>query len=73
MTGLERSFVSVHSRSTLEREVEMAEALMENGVNPFLEDVTPTEAYIEALKFVMNQQGSSVREDYEDLMDCHSI
>ncbi|MCR9655104.1 MULTISPECIES: hypothetical protein [Vibrio harveyi group] len=51
----------------------MAEALMENGVNPFLEDVTPTEAYIEALKFVMNQQGSSVREDYEDLMDCHSI
>ncbi|EJB8688799.1 hypothetical protein C1S99_10765 [Vibrio parahaemolyticus] len=71
MTGLERPFVSVHSRSTLEREVEMAEALMENGVNPFLEDVTPIEAYIEALKFVMNQQGSSVREDYEDLMDCH--
>lgn len=69
MTGLERPFVSVHSRSTLEREVEMAEALMENGVNPFLEDVTPTEAYIEALKFVMNQQGSSVREDYDDLMD----
>ncbi len=73
MTGLDQPFVSVHSRSALEREVEMAEALMENGVNPFLEDVTPTEAYIEALKFVMNQQGSSVREDYEDLMDCYSI
>ncbi|HHC7130698.1 TPA: hypothetical protein ACN37W_004533 [Vibrio parahaemolyticus] len=70
MTGLERPFVSVHSRSGLEREVEMAEALMENGVNPFLEGVTPTEAYIEALKFVMNQQGSSVRADYEDMMEC---
>ncbi|CAH6819632.1 hypothetical protein C2F74_RS19405 [Vibrio parahaemolyticus] len=69
MTGLERPFVSVHSRSVLEREVEMAEALMANGVNPFLEAVTPTEAYIEALKFVMNQQGSCVRADYEDLMD----
>ncbi|TOI03233.1 hypothetical protein CGI67_26130, partial [Vibrio parahaemolyticus] len=50
MTGLERPFVSVHSRSDLEREVEMAEALMANGLSPFLEDVTPTEAYIEALK-----------------------
>ncbi|WP_332112772.1 hypothetical protein, partial [Vibrio parahaemolyticus] len=69
MTGLERPFVSVHSRSDLEREVEMAEALMANGLSPFLEDVTPTEAYIEALKFVMNQQGSSVRADYEDMME----
>ncbi|MQP53994.1 hypothetical protein ACPSL1_20110 [Vibrio parahaemolyticus] len=69
MTGLERPFVSVHSRSALEREVEMAEALIANGLNPFLEDVTPTEAYIEALKFVMNQQGSSVRADYEDMME----
>ncbi|HHC7382058.1 hypothetical protein [Vibrio parahaemolyticus] len=69
MTGLERPFVSVHSRSALEREVEMAEALMANGVNPFLDGVTPTEAYIEALRFVMNQQSSKVRVDYEDLMD----
>ncbi len=69
MTGLERPFVSVHSRSALEREVEMAEALMANGVNPFLEAVTPTEAYIEALKFVMNQCGSSVRTEYEDMID----
>ncbi len=69
MTGLERPFVSVHSRSAIEREVEMAEALIANGLNPFLEDVTPTEAYIEALKFVMNQQGSCVQADYEDMMD----
>ncbi|EHJ9983664.1 hypothetical protein KB976_002734 [Vibrio parahaemolyticus] len=69
MTGLERPFVSVHSRSVLEREVEMAEALMANGTNPFLDGTTPTEAYIDALKFVMNQQGSCVRADYEDMME----
>ncbi|HHC6666662.1 TPA: hypothetical protein ACN315_000447 [Vibrio parahaemolyticus] len=69
MTGLERPFVSVHSRSALEREVEMAEALMANGINPFLEGVNPTEAYIEALRFVMNQQSSCMRADYEDMME----
>lgn len=69
MRDIELSFVSVHSRSELEREVEMAEALMANGVNPFLDDVTPTEAYIDALKFVMNQQGSCMRADYEYMMD----
>ncbi|MBD6947931.1 hypothetical protein [Vibrio parahaemolyticus] len=69
MTGLELPFVSVHSRSALEREVEMAEALMVNGINPFLEGVTPIEAYIEGLRFVMNQQSSSVLVDYEDMME----
>lgn len=69
MRDIELPFVSVHSRLALEREVEMAEDLTANGINPFLDGVTPAEAYIEALKFVMNQQGSSVRTDYEDMMD----
>ncbi|EPJ2790540.1 hypothetical protein ACTHEE_000490 [Vibrio parahaemolyticus] len=68
MTGLERPFVSVHSRSTLEREVEMAEALIaETGTT--YPDATFEEGYIAALNMVMNRQGSNVREDYEDLME----
>ncbi|EOW2077608.1 hypothetical protein ACNZ70_001933 [Vibrio mimicus] len=68
MTGLERPFVSVHSRSALEREVEMTETLIEYDVKPFPDGTTPEEAYIAALQFVMNKQGSNVRDGYEDLM-----
>ncbi len=70
MTGLERSFVSVHSRSALEREVEMAEALIA-GKGTAYPDSTFEEGYIAALNMVLNQQGSNVREEYEDLMESH--
>ncbi len=63
------AFVSVHSRSALEREIEMTETLLENGADTF-DGLTPAEAYMAALKFVMNQQGSIVRSDFEDLMDA---
>ncbi len=69
MAGLEQCFVSVHSRSVLEREVEMTETLIEYDVEPFPDGTTAEEAYIAALKFVMNQQGSSVKSKYEELMD----
>ncbi|HCH1426945.1 TPA: hypothetical protein NKQ26_004858 [Vibrio parahaemolyticus] len=68
MTGLERPFVSVHSRSALEREVEMAEALIAEKGSTY-PDATFEEGYIAALNMVMNHQGSNVREEYEELME----
>ncbi len=67
-TGLERSFVSVHSRSALEREIEMAEAIIDHEHTAF-PDSTFEEGYIAALNLVMNRQGSNVREDYEAIME----
>lgn len=66
-TGLEYSFVSVHSRSRLEREIEMAEAIMEHD-NTAFPDSTFEDGYIAAIKFVMNREGSNVREEYDDIM-----
>ncbi|HIF6161000.1 TPA: hypothetical protein ACX3IN_001944 [Vibrio parahaemolyticus] len=68
MTGLERPFVSVHSRSAIEREVEMAESLIEQKGTVF-EDATFEEGYIAALNMVLNRQGSNVREEYEVMME----
>ncbi len=71
MTGLERPFVSVHSRSAIEREVEMAESLIEQEGTVF-EDATFEEGYIAALNMVLNRQGSNVREEYEVMMEKRS-
>lgn len=68
MTGLERPFVSVHSRSTIEREVEMAEAIIEHKHTAY-PDSTFEEGYIAALNLVLNTQGSNVREDFEAIMN----
>lgn len=65
---LHRAFITPHSIRTLEREVEMAEALIEYDGTAF-PDGTFEEGYIAALKFVMNRQGSNVREEYEDMQD----
>ncbi|MGL0958500.1 hypothetical protein ACSTD9_03400 [Vibrio vulnificus] len=65
---LQRQFISVHSRRQLEREIEMAEALIEVDGTAF-PDCTFEEGYIAALKFVMNMEGSNVREEYEGMMD----
>ncbi|MDA0126489.1 hypothetical protein OH458_00155 [Vibrio sp. MarTm2] len=65
---LQRSFTTPRSYRALEREVEMAEALIEHDGTAF-PDSTFEEGYIAALNFVMNRQGSNVREEYEDLMD----
>ncbi len=71
MTGLERPFVSVHSRSAIEREVEMAESLIEQEGTVF-EDATFEEGYIAALNMVLNHQGSNVREEYEAMMEVQN-
>ncbi len=68
MHELQRPFTTPHSYSTLEREVEMAEALIEHDGTAFPES-TFEDGYIAALKFVMNIEGSNVREEYEDLMN----
>ncbi|PMS49934.1 hypothetical protein [Vibrio parahaemolyticus] len=65
---LQRSFTTPHSYRALEREVEMAEALIEHDGTAF-PDSTFEEGYIAALKFVQGRLGSNVREEYEDLMD----
>ncbi|MCU8204420.1 hypothetical protein M2H09_03855 [Vibrio vulnificus] len=65
---LQRPFISVHSRRQLEREIEMAEALIEVDGTAF-PDCTFEEGYIAALRFVMNMEGSNVREEYEGMMD----
>ncbi|MEF1255974.1 hypothetical protein [Vibrio sp. M260112] len=65
---LQRSFTTPHSFRALEREVEMAEALIEHDGTAF-PDASFEEGYIAALRFVLNRQGSNVREEFEDLMD----
>lgn len=64
---LSRPFTSVHSKSALEREINMAEALMESDGTAF-PDSTFEDGYIAALNFVMNREGSNVREEYEGMM-----
>ncbi len=65
---LQRSFTTAHSFRALEREVEMAEALIEHDGTAF-PDASFEEGYIAALMFVFNRQSSNVREEFEDLMD----
>lgn len=45
----------------------MAEALMESDGTAF-PDCTFEDGYIAALNFVMNREGSNVREEYEGMM-----
>ncbi len=68
---LQRSFTTPHSYSAIEREIEMAEALIENDGTAFPE-CSFEDGYIAALKFVLNREGSNVREEYEDMMNEHS-
>lgn len=65
---LQRSFTTPHSYRALEREVEMAEALIEHDGTAF-PDSTFEEGYIAALKFVQGRLGSNVREEYEDMVN----
>ncbi len=65
---LQRSFTTAHTRRVIDLEIEMAEALIENDGTAF-PDSTFEEGYIAALKFVLNQSSSNVREEYEDMMD----
>lgn len=65
---LQRSFTTPHSYRTLEREIEMAEALIEHDGTAF-PDSTFEDGYVAALRLVLGQQGSNVREEYEDLQD----
>lgn len=65
---LQRPFTTPHSFSAIEREIEMAESLIEQEDTAF-PDGTFEEGYIAALKFVQGYQGSNVREEYEAMMD----
>ena len=64
---LQRSFTTAHTRRVVDLEIEMAEALIEKDGTAF-PDSTFEEGYIAALKFILNQSGSNVREEY-DMMD----
>jgi hypothetical protein len=68
---LQRSFTTPHSYRALEREVEMAEALIEAESTAF-PDCSFEDGYIAALKFVMGREASNVREEYEGMMDEQS-
>lgn len=70
MHELQRSFTTPHSYRALEREIEMAETLIEHDGTAF-PDSTFEDGYIAALKFVMCHEGSNVREEYEALMSEH--
>ncbi|HHC6515914.1 TPA: hypothetical protein ACN35K_003088 [Vibrio parahaemolyticus] len=65
---LQRSFTTPHSYGAIDREIEMAQALIDNDGTAF-PDCTFEEGYIAALKFVQGRLGSNVREEYEDLQD----
>lgn len=60
-------FLSVHSQTQIERELEMAQTLIEKDGTAFPDD-TFEEGYIAALNFVLNRQGSNVREEFEAVM-----
>ncbi len=64
---LQRSFTTPHSYSALEKEIEMAEALIENDGTAF-PDCTFEDGYIACMKFVLGHLGSNVREEYEDML-----
>lgn len=60
-------FLSVHSQTQIERELERAQTLIEKDGTAFSDD-TFEEGYIAALNFVLNRQGSNVREEFEVVM-----
>ncbi|MGX9522475.1 hypothetical protein ACWX0P_27270 [Vibrio mediterranei] len=60
-------FLSVHSQTQIERELEMAQTLIEKDGTAFPDD-TFEEGYIATLNFVLNRQGSNVREEFEAVM-----
>lgn len=64
---LQRSFTTPHSYGAIDREIEMAEALIEKDGTSF-PDCTFEEGYIAALKFIQGRLGSNVREEYEDMV-----
>ena len=68
---LQRSFTTPHSYRTLEREIEMAEALIEAEGTAF-PDCTFEDGYIAGIKFAMGREASNVREEYEGMMDEQS-
>lgn len=68
---LQRSFTTPHSYRAIEREIEMAEALIEHDGTAFRDSVME-DGYIAALRFVLGMEGSNVREEYEALMDEQS-
>ncbi len=60
-------FVSGYSKSELEQEVDMAQALIDHDGTVF-SDSTFEEGYIAALNFVLGRQASNVAEEYQHLM-----
>lgn len=72
LNPLERPYTSVHAYSTLQREIEMAQTLIEHDGTAF-PDHSFEDGYIAALNFVMNREGSNVREEYESLMDEQQV
>lgn len=63
-SALPQRFVCIHSRARLEREIEMAEEIeSEKGWSQHIE------SYASAIRFVLGQQGSEIREEYEELME----
>ncbi|XDF79176.1 hypothetical protein AAFX60_018965 [Aliivibrio fischeri] len=65
---LQRSFTTAHSYSAIEREIEMAQVLIDEEGTAF-PDSSFEEGYIAAMQFILTRQGSNVREEYEALMD----
>lgn len=65
---LQRSFITAHSLSAIEREIEMAQALIDESGTAF-PDSTFEDGYIAAMQFILTKQGSNVKDEYEELMD----
>jgi hypothetical protein len=65
---LQRSFTTPHTYGALEREIEMAEALVESQGTAF-PDGTLEEGFIAGIKFVLCREGSCIRDAYEEMMD----
>lgn len=61
-------FTAPYSKGELEKEIQMAEALIENEcAGTAFPDSTFEDGYIAALNFVLGREGSNVREEYEAL------
>ena len=73
MNDLKWLFTARYSKGELEREIVMAKAVMESElVGTAFPDSTFEDGYIAALNFVLGNEGSNVREEYEAICAEHS-
>jgi|GEM_PF-4117305 len=74
MNDLKWLFTAPYSQGELEREIDMAETLIESDITgTVFPDSTFEDGYIAALNFVLGRESSNVREEYDALKNERSV